>query len=173
MVSSSGYVRGGVVNIWLVGEVGCHVFERNVLECDNNNNKNGRKGVTKLDNPRLATLHSRALILEWYVVCRVAPRMHINETYGAERGLDVCVLKAITTMGSAVDKTRGDLYDHLLSTRIFTLTMNTTIFIHAPIKLQGKRVATSIWICQSHLVLIACFFHVQQKCGIVGGKSTI
>jgi hypothetical protein len=70
----------------------------------------------------------------------------------------------ITILGSIINNIGGDLYDHLMNTRIFTLIMNKK-FIQAP-KFMGIVATASIciWLPSGTL----CAFHILREFGLIG-----
>ena len=92
-------------------------------------------------------------IFEWYVVKIGSKNGYQNEACFRETRWHV--ENMITSLGSIVNRIGEggggrDVYDHLMSRRIFTLTMST-IFIRAP-KVTRKVTTASIWI----LLTILC-----------------
>ena len=99
-------------------------------------------------------------ILEW---CVVRSRSK-NEP---EKG-DMCLKEIglwaqnwLTTLGSNSQQNWGDLYDHVMNSRIFTLTMNK-IFIWAP-RIMRKMATDMIQNCQSSRT--NCVEHIVQEVG--------
>ena len=78
--------------------------------------------------PNLVTCHNWIPIFEWYVVRCDPKTKYQNDMCIKETRL--CAQNMITILGSIVNIIwgLGDLYDHLMSMRIFTLKMNK-IFI--------------------------------------------
>jgi hypothetical protein len=68
--------------------------------------------------------------------------------------IGLSVQKMLSILGSIINIIGGKLCDHLMSLRIFTLTMNK-IFMRVS-KLTGKWLRTQSGI-NNHLMLIACF----------------
>ena len=105
--------------------------------------------TTKVDVPDTVTYLNKTPIFEWYV--GVAPRTNFEKTCLKESELHA--QNMIIILGSIVN-IMGDLYDHLMSMRIFTLMMNK-IFIGAPKVMRKKWLQPRLEFA-NHLALIAC-----------------
>ena len=93
----------------------------------------------KVDVPNSVTYLRRTLIFEWYVVWCGSKNKYQKDTCLKEIGLHA--QNMITIVASIIDLLGGNLYDHSMSTRIFTLILNK-IYVWAP-KIMAT---TSIWI---------------------------
>jgi hypothetical protein len=80
--------------------------------------------MTKVDVPKFNIAIIWTPIFEWYVIRCGAKNEHQNTMYLKEIGLDA---QNMLTLGFIHDKMQG-AYTAVMSTRIFTLTMNK-IFI--------------------------------------------
>ena len=97
--------------------------------------------TTKIDMPNLVTDLNWTLIFEW---SGVAPRTNTNKTNTNNRYWTMC-LKYHNHSKLNSQHNRGNLYDHFMSKRIFTLIMYK-MFRRSP-KIMRKVATVSIWIC--------------------------
>ena len=76
--------------------------------------------------PMSITYFYRTLVFEWYVIWRGLKNKYKKDMCLKEIGL--CAQNMITILSSTINIIGGDLYNELMSTRIFTSMMNK-IFI--------------------------------------------
>ena len=73
--------------------------------------------IIKVDNPYSVAFLIRAPIFEWYVVW-CGSKNGYQKGIMCLKGIGLCVKNLITILGSTYNIMGGDLYDHLMSTRI-------------------------------------------------------
>ena len=73
-----------------------------------------------VDVPNLVTYLNQTPIFEWYVVRCISINRYENDMCVKDSGL--CAQNLRTFLGSIVNRIM-DMYDHLMSTKIFTLLM--------------------------------------------------
>ena len=96
-----------------------------------------------VDVPKSNTAIIWTPVFEWHVVrCEFGGGTPFKHVF--KRGLTTCSKNVLCTMLDSQHDC-GDLYDHLMSTRIFTLIMNK-LFIWAP-KMMRQMAMGTIWNC--------------------------
>ena len=84
-------------------------------------------------------------IFEWYVVC-CGFKNGYRKGIMSLKEIGMCAQNVITFLGSIVNIIEGDLYGHLMSTRVFTFIKNQ-MFVCA-LKFMRKVAMALIWICE-------------------------
>ena len=92
--------------------------------------------------PNLVTALNWTPIFEWYVIRCGFKNGYQKDMYLIEIGLRA--QNMIPILGSIVNIIGGNLYDHLISTRILTLIVKKILY---ELQKLRKVVMASIWIC--------------------------
>ena len=112
----------------------------------------------KVDFPSSLTYTNWTPILEWYVVRCGSMNGYWKDSCFIEIGLHA--RNMYTILGSIVNIFGVDLYDHLMSTRIFTLIINK-ILIGAPKNMRNG--LQPHFGFANYLLLIICFIWHHEK----------